>query len=209
MKMLDLFCCEGIGAWGYWLSGRFTEIVGVDINPEMRDRYSFDFIAADALKLDYEFLMQFGFIHASPPCQGYSNLTPDKTKHVRLIAATHQMLYASGVPYCIENVSGAKKELRPNLEMNGHWFGLPSNRPRFFYVSTLQAAKRLICPGYTINVHGAQYVSRDRLITALGLNEINNRRLSNLTIGGMKECIPPAMTRKIATMMFPNKAIIA
>ena len=125
MRLLDLYCCEGLGAWGYWLSGRFSEIVGVDKDGDRRSSYSFDFIQADALTLDYEFLMSFDFIHASPPCQGYSNRTPDKTKHMRLVAATHLMLTAAGKPYVIENVEGSSKELLPNLVMDGHYFGLP------------------------------------------------------------------------------------
>lgn len=71
-KLLDLFCGEGLAAWGYWLSGRFSHIVGVDINLQMRSRYSFDFIEGDVLSLDYEFLSKFDFVHASPPCQAYS-----------------------------------------------------------------------------------------------------------------------------------------
>jgi len=208
MRMLDLFCCEGIGAWGYWNSGRFSEIVGVDKNGDRRSSYSFDFIQADALTLDYDFLSQFDFIHASPPCQAYSHLTPDKSKHMRLIAATHLMLYASGKPYVIENVRGAVKELKPNLEMNGHYFGIPSDRRRFFYVSTLADAKRLIRPGHGINLHGKDYISRDEWIRGLGLNEINTRRLANLTISGMKVAIPPCMTRRIAELMFTEKFYI-
>lgn len=208
MRMLDLFCCEGVGAWGYWLSGRFSEIVGVDNNNERRLSYSFDFINADALNLDYDFLMQFDFIHASPPCQGYSNLTPDKEKHVRLIAATHLMLYSSGVPYVIENVEGAMKELRPNLVMDGHYFGLPMERRRYFYVSTLPAAKRLMRPGQSINIHGAQYVSRRQMIKAMGLDEINPWRLSHITRYGIMQGIAPCMTKAIAEMIFPDKFMI-
>jgi len=204
MRMLDLFCCEGIGAWGYWLSGRFSEIVGVDKNDKRRSQYSFDFINADALALDYNFLMDFDFIHASPPCQAYSYLTPDTSKHHKLITGTKLMLHATGKPYVIENVRGAVKELRPNLEMNGHYFGLPSNRTRFFYAPTLAAPLRLISSGSAINVHGRDYTPRDQWIRALGLDEINARRLSHLTIGGMKESIPPAMTRRIAELLFPD-----
>lgn len=208
MKLLDLFCCEGIGAWGYWLSGRFSEIVGVDKDNERRSSYSFDFINADAITLDYDFLSHFDFIHASPPCQAYSYLTPNKSQHIRLVVATKLMLHATGKPYVIENVRGAMKELRPNLVMDGHYFGLPSERQRYFYLSTLEAAQRLIKPGRTINVHGRDYVSRNEWVEALGLDEINARRLSNITISGMRESIPPAMTRKIAEIAFPNKFMI-
>ena len=208
MRLLDLYCCEGLGAWGYWLSGRFSEIVGVDIEGDRRSSYSFDFIQADALKLDYDFLMSFDFIHASPPCQGYSNRTPDKTKHIRLIAATKLMLHAAGVPHVIENVEGSSKELRPNLVMDGHYFGLPSERRRYFYVSTLEAPLRLIKAGQSIHVHGWDYVSREQIISALGLSEINPRRLTKITRYGMQQGIAPAMTRKIAELVIPNKFMI-
>jgi DNA (cytosine-5)-methyltransferase 1 len=208
MRMLDLFCCEGVGAWGYWNSGRFSEIVGIDKDNDRRLSYSFDFINADALTLDYDFLMDFDFIHASPPCQGYSSQTPDQTKHMRLIAATHLMLKAAGKPYVIENVEGSSKDLRPNLVMDGHYFGLPSERRRYFHVSTLMAGMRLMSSGRTINLHGWNYTSRADLIEGLGLNEINACRLSNITISGMEQGIPPAMTKHIARIMFPKKFLI-
>lgn len=208
MKLLDLFCCEGIGAWGYWLSGRFSEIVGVDKDNDRRSSYSFDFIQCDAISLDYDFLSQFDFIHASPPCQAYSYLTPTPGAHIRLIPATKLMLEASGKPYVIENVRGAMKELKPNLVMDGHFFGLPSERQRYFYLSTLEAARRLIKPGRTINVHGRDYTSRSAWVEALGLDDISTRRLANLTISGMRESIPPRMTKKIAELAFPQKFMI-
>ena len=208
MRLLDLFCGEGLAAWGYWLSGRFTEIVGVDTNNEMSARYSFDFINMSALGLTYDFLSQFDFIHASPPCQGYSNATPDQSLHQRLVAATHLMLYASGKPYVIENVEGSSKELRPNIVMDGHYFGLPSERRRYFHASTLERPLRLMSSGRTINVHGGDYINRRSLIEALGLDVINARRLSNLTMAGMEQGVAPAMTKYIAETIFPNKTLI-
>ena len=69
MKLLDLYCGEGLAAWGYWRSGCFSSITGIDINPKMSARFSFEFICADCRSLTYDFLDQFDFIHASPPCQ--------------------------------------------------------------------------------------------------------------------------------------------
>lgn len=204
-RMLDLFCSEGVGAWGYWLSGRFSEIVGVDIEESVKSAYSFDFIHTDALSLDYEFLMQFDFIHASPPCQAYSGRTPDKSRHMRLIAATHLMLTASGVPYCIENVEGSSKELRPNMVMDGHYFGLPSERRRYFHLSTLENPVRLLSSGITIDVHGWDYVPRHKLVEALGLSVINRHRLARITSKGIEQGISPHMTRRIAETAFSEK----
>lgn len=207
-KLLDLFCGEGLAAWGYWLSGRFSEIVGVDL-ADMSDRYSFDFIQRDALTLDYDFLLQFDFIHASPPCQAYSKMTPDKTKHMRLIAATHLMLTAAGKPYVIENVEGSAKELRPNLVMDGHWVGLPLERRRYFYVSELPKPLRLLRTGEAVKLHGGEFISRADMIEVMGLREINKNRVIHLTREGIEQGIPPAFTRFIAELVVPEKVYIA
>lgn len=208
MRMLDLFCGEGLAAWGYWLSGRFTEIVGVDTDSDRLANYSFDKHKMSAWNLTYEFLDQFDFIHASPPCQAYSygKRYEGDAGHLRLVAATHLMLYASGKPYVIENVQGAIKELRPNLSLDGHYFGLPMERRRYFHLSTLSSSIQLMKAGESTVVHGSEYVSRDDLIKTFGLDVINERRLRNLTVKGIKQGIAPAMTKFIAELMFPHKA---
>lgn len=208
MRMLDLFCGEGLASWGYWRSGRFSEIVGVDIRPEMSSRYSFDFVQGNALALDYDLLCQFDFIHASPPCQAYSKITPNKAKHMRLIAATHLMLYATGKPYVIENVEGSGRELRPNVVMNGFYFGLPTNRRRYFHATGLDFRRLIgVSTGTNINVHGGT-ATRDDVIAAMGLGCIPEKRLMNLTQRGMEQGIPPVMTQWIAENLFSGKAMI-
>ena len=206
MKLLDLYCGEGLMAWGYWRSGRFSEIVGIDINPKMRDRYAFDFICGDAQALTYEFLDQFDFIHASPPCQAYSYITPDPTQHMRLVAATKLMLYASGKPHVVENVQGAVKELRPNLSLDGHSVGLPMERRRYFYVSAWSSTHQVLGQGETIAVHSRNHPDRETLIRAFGLRDyVSERRLSSLTIRGMEEGVPPAMAHWIIERLYPEK----
>lgn len=206
MRLLDLYCGEGLAAWGYWRSARFSEIVGVDLNPNMRTRYSFDFICGDALALDYEFLMGFDFIHASPPCQAYSKATPEqyRANHMRLIAATHLMLHSAGKPYVIENVEGSGQELKPNLVMNGHAFGLPMERRRYFYVSLLLNPQRKISLGHVSHHLHGDPVRRDEVIKVMGLNVISPHRLKLMTKDGMLQGIPPAMTKYIAESVLPD-----
>jgi DNA (cytosine-5)-methyltransferase 1 len=210
-KLLDLYCGEGLAAWGYWLSGRFSEVVGVDLNPEMSTRYAFDFIQGNALTLDYNFLSQFDFVHASPPCQAYSKATPRhlRHRHMRLIAATHHMLYATGLPYCIENVEGSGRELKPNLVMDGQSVGLPIQRRRYFHVSTLAAPRRMISSraSNNVRVHGGS-LNRAGLIEAMGLNIIPEKRLDCLTMHGIEQGIPPVFTRRIAEMVLPHKVMV-
>ena len=105
-KLLDLFCCAGGAAVGYHRAG--FDVVGVDVNPQ--PRYPFEFIRADALTLDKGFLRSFDAIHASPPCQSYSDLAKRNRnghKWPRLIEPVREMLVSTGLPYVIENVDGA------------------------------------------------------------------------------------------------------
>lgn len=208
-RLLDLFCGEGLAAWGYWQSGRFSEIVGVDVNANMSRSYAFDFVCGDCMALDYNFLMDFDFIHASPPCQAYSHITPSPGTHPRLVPGVRHMLFAAGVPHVIENVQGAMKELRPNLTLDGHFVGLPMERRRYFYVSGSSATHQMIEGGEeSISVHTHQYVSRLQLIRAFGLECIPERRLRVLSMHGIKQGIPPAMTRYIASCFVGEKLVI-
>lgn len=91
---------------GYSKAG--FEVVGVDLNPQ--PRYPFEFIRADALDLSLEFLGTFDAIHASPPCQSYSDLAKrnkNADKWPRLIEPVRELLIRTGLPYVIENVDGA------------------------------------------------------------------------------------------------------
>lgn len=106
MRLLDLFCCAGGAGKGYADAG--FEVVGVDVRPQ--PRYPFAFLQHDALVLDMRFVRSFDAIHASPPCQRFSDLAkrngnadawPDLVEPIR------ELLTASGLPYIIENVEGA------------------------------------------------------------------------------------------------------
>jgi DNA (cytosine-5)-methyltransferase 1 len=130
---LDLFCGAGGAAVGYHQAG-FTEIVGVDIEPQ--PNYPFTYIQGDALEPPVR-LEDFDLIHASPPCQRFSDLAyrngnghewPD------LIGPTRDLLEASGRPYVIENVEGAP--LRHPVLLCGTMFpGLRVIRHRLFEAS--------------------------------------------------------------------------
>jgi len=80
----------------------------VDIDPQ--PHYPLEFIQADALALDEKFLSSFDAIHASPPCQSYSDLAKrNGNAHAwpRLVEPVREMLRGTGLPYVIENVEGA------------------------------------------------------------------------------------------------------
>ena len=129
-RLLDLFCCAGGAGVGYARAG--FEVVGVDNKPQRN--YPFAFIQGDALKLDPEFIATFDAIHASPPCQSYSDLAKrNGNGHMwpRLIEPVREMLIESGLPYVIENVDGAPL-LDPVILCGTMFKGLRVLRHRLF-----------------------------------------------------------------------------
>lgn len=127
MRLLDLFCGAGGASMGYRRAG--FEVVGVDINPQ--PHYPFEFRQADALSFD---LSGFDVIHASPPCQRYSDLAHrngNADEWPDLIDPTRRLLIASGEPYVIENVEGAPL-IDPLLLCGTMFRGLRVIRHRLF-----------------------------------------------------------------------------
>lgn len=127
-KALDLFCKAGGATKGLQRAGFY--VVGVDIEPQ--PRYCGDeFFQADALTFD---LSGYDFIWVSPPCQFGSDMTPAvfKSRHVNLIPAMRARLLASGRPYVIENVRGARSHLRNPVMLCGAQLGLKVYRHRYF-----------------------------------------------------------------------------
>lgn len=129
-RLLDLFCGAGGAALGYHRAG--FEVVGVDHAPQ--PRFPFSFVQADAMGLSQEYLSSFDVIHASPPCQAYSDLAArngNADDWPRLIEPVRKMLAATGRPYVIENVEGAP--LQDYIVLCGTMFpGLRVLRHRLF-----------------------------------------------------------------------------
>ena len=105
-RLLDLFSCAGGSAVGYARAG--FEVVGVDM--EDQPNYPFEFHRADVMTLDFDWMLGFDAIHASPPCQSYSDLAKrngNADDWPRLIEPVREMLTETGKPWIIENVEGA------------------------------------------------------------------------------------------------------
>lgn len=129
-RLLDLFCCAGGAGMGYHRAG--FDVVGIDIDPQ--PNYPFEFIQADALTLGADFLRKFDAIHASPPCQSYSDLAKrngNADKWPRLVEPVREILIGSGLPYIIENVEGAPL-LNPIVLCGTMFPGLRVIRHRLF-----------------------------------------------------------------------------
>jgi DNA (cytosine-5)-methyltransferase 1 len=136
-RLLDLFCGAGGAAMGYHRAG--FEVTGVDLHQQ--PRYPFRFVHTEALGYLESLICgdaagYFDVIHASPPCQGYTQLAAvnaklgRKERHAKLIAVTRALLDQSGLPYVIENVVGAP--LIAPVRVCGTAFGRPLRRHRLF-----------------------------------------------------------------------------
>jgi len=155
VRLLDLFCCAGGCSWGYHLAG-FTDITGVDINPQ--PRYPFRFVQADALAYLADHGHEYDAIHASPPCQRYSPtrmIHDSGDNHPDLLAATRDALIACGRPYVIENVIQAP--MRFPVVLCGIMFGLRVIRHRAFESSVL-----LLAPDHSPHPKGQRTGSRPK-----------------------------------------------
>ena len=135
-KLLDLFCGAGGAAHGYVEAG--FAVTGVDIKPQNAYLASgaSSFVLGDAMALlqNPRFLRQFDAIHASPPCQGYSQGTARTNDTPRLIWKIRALLDANApdVPYVIENVTGARGSMHGPITLCGSMFGLNTTRHRLF-----------------------------------------------------------------------------
>lgn len=181
------------------------EVVGVDIAP--RPHYPFEFHQADAMTYPLD---GFDFIWASPPCQGYSShvssrasaWTPTKGQdEPRLIAAMRERLLTVGGLWAIENVVGARSELRTNLRLCGTMFGLPIARHRLFELSfAVWEPDHPQCSGVAKRFAESRgWDHRDMTVTGKGRRAGTLSRWSEImgidwlvTQAEMTEALPPA-----------------
>jgi DNA (cytosine-5)-methyltransferase 1 len=197
-RILDLFCGGGGAGVGFFYAG--FDVVGVDLNDQ--PFYPFEFIKADALSLDYEFLMSFDAIHASPPCQQYSTggaLARKRGKqYPDLFRPVHRMLTAAGLPYVIENVVGSPAQ---GIGLCGSMFGLGVRRHRIFQSNVPLTLPDTPCTcsdhhGEYITVAGSSFTKNEGAL-AMGIDwPIDKFQL--------KEAIPPAYTEHIGKQLIAH-----
>jgi len=192
-KLLDLFCCAGGASAGYAKAG--FECVGVDINNQ--PRYPFEFHQADAFEYLHQYGEHFDVIHASPPCQRYSQLTPKEYRgnHPDYIDLIRSDLLTLGKPYVIENVPGARALLKSPLMLCGTMFGLRIRRHRFFEIVPRIAPPLLACDHtfYPVLISGTHKRKGGRFeYSAQSCRDASG--LHWMTRKEMDEAIPPAFT---------------
>ena len=210
-RVLDLFCGAGGAAMGLHQVFPEAEIVGVDLHPQ--PHYPFKFYQMDAQVVVSnqsrgDFLGEFDFAWASPPCQHYSRgkhwvrgHSGARGDHPDLIPWLQRAMRFLAPSWVIENVEGAP--LQQPTTLCGSMFGLRIEkgylrRHRLFESNF--PIKPLQCShaGTAIGVygHGAGGMWGYRKANAgeardlLGIDWMNREE--------MREAIPPAYSRYIA-----------
>jgi len=209
-RLLDLFCCAGGAGTGFHEAG--FEVVGVDIDPQRN--YPFEFIQADALTLSADFLASFDAIHASPPCQSYSDLAKrngNADAWPRLIDPIRDMLNATGLPWVIENVEGAP--LRNPVVLCGTMFpGLRVLRHRLFEANfPITAPPHGKHPKvHTFDKRKSHYGKTDDMVDFVQVTGGGNCSIAAakdamgitwMNKGELNEAIPPAYTKLIGAQL--------
>lgn len=199
-RLLDLFCCQGGASAGYVQAG--FDVVGVDIDPQ--PRYPYRFVQGDAVAYLAAHGAEFDAIHASPPCQGYSNAQRIQQRdHPMLIEVVRDLLTGLGRPWVIENVMGAP--LVDPVLLCGTMFGLRTYRHRIFESSVpipeplhFEHTQRQIKMGRPVregdfyqavgNFSNVAYARKD-----MGVPWMNR--------DGIRECIPPVYARHVGASL--------
>jgi DNA (cytosine-5)-methyltransferase 1 len=195
---------------GYSRAG--FEVVGVDIVPQ--PHYPLEFLQTDALKLDAEFISTFDAIHASPPCQSYSDLAKrngNAHEWPRLVEPVRKMLIESGLPYIIENVEGAPL-LNPTVLCGTMFKGLRVLRHRLFETNFLVLApphgRHPLC--HTMDKRKSHYGKTDDMLDFVSVNGGGNCSVAAardamgidwMNKGELNEAIPPTYTQFIGEQL--------
>ena len=212
---------------GYHLAG--FDVVGVDIEPQ--PNYPFEFWQEDAIGVlriakTGGLLWDggpFDAIHASPPCQHYSEMSRCQpglaATYPDLVAPVRELLIATGTPWVIENVPGAPMAGASDLFGNhgttlcGTMFGLRVYRHRLFECSfPVEAPGQCNHSRRAWNPHN---VAGRKAMNDEGMTgDVEIPWRNELGVGWMgryeaREAIPPAYTEFIGTQLLAHLAVPA
>lgn len=229
--LLDAYCCEGPASRGYDQAG--FRVFGVDIfktvDPRKgfsQSRYPYASVAWDAVDFITRWGHRFDAIHTSPPCWAKTaGLRADRahgiSPHVNLIPVTRDALLATGKPYIIENVEGARDDLIDPVMLCGTAFDLRAVdtdgtklemwRHRLFESNVPIIGSPCLHGSYSEQVAGSYGGARKDKVEARHVRhggyvpskEIQRQLLGVdwTTVRGMHQCLPPAYTRYLGQQL--------
>lgn len=205
---------------GYHRAG--FDVVGVDIAPQ--PLYPFEFVQGDAIAYVREHGHEFDAIHASPPCQAFTTMSNryrgkggKADAHVDLIGPTRAALEATARPYVIENVVGARRQLRGPILLTGAMFGLRVARPRLFESSIALEARPERKVDDVVGVYGARPDGRRLWTRADGTEQRAAASVAQAAevMGmpwaswhGLTQAIPPAYTQFLGEQLVEHLALV-
>lgn len=191
--VLDLFCGGGGAGLGYARAG--FRVIGVDVEDHEHGYLH----AGEFHRMDWrvgleKFVDVADFIHSSPPCQLYSNLTrwgreKNLLKHPDLVSPVREALQRSGKPFLIENVEGAP--LVNPIMLCGWTFNKEQYRHRIFEAG---GGLSLIAPKH--RKHNVRASSPGHFIQG-----------TFISVGG--NFSPVALGREVMDMPFHNRSEVA
>jgi DNA (cytosine-5)-methyltransferase 1 len=209
-RLLDAFCCQGGATRGYQNAG--FKVVGVDIAPQ--PRYIGDsFFQRDAVEFIRTHGKRFDAIHASPPCQAFTNAQKIMgNEHPDLIEPVRELLLELGKPFVIENVPGSP--LNDPIELCGAMFGLQTYRHRLF-----ESNIDLVAPEHPAHVARTTKMGR-KPVEGEFMHVVGNFSgvaKAKEAMGGMdwmnrddlRESIPPAYTEWIGRQLMESLGEVA
>lgn len=213
--LLDLFCGAGGASAGYFRAG--FDVVGGDLAAQPNYRHQFH--RADAVTFP---LGGFDAVHASPPCQAYSDMSNCRPglagDYPMLIDVIRERLQAWGGPWVIENVAGSGLASQDDLFgtrgvlLCGSMFGLPLYRHRLFETSFPAGAPNH--PRHLIPASKAGHWEPGTIISVAGNCAPIKKAREAMGIGWMTraelaESIPPAYAEHIGLQMLATMTEMA
>jgi DNA (cytosine-5)-methyltransferase 1 len=210
-RLLDLFCGAGGAAMGYHRAG--FDVVGVDIAPQ--PNYPFEFHQGDAMTYELD---GFDAIHASPPCQQFSQMSKCRpglaATYPDLVAPTRRRLIATGMPYIIENVVGAP--LLDPIMICGSGLGMTLQRHRLFESNVALWSVPCAHGQNAWNpAYGHATGRKRRRVPVIGewriRPELQNEAMGIdwMTLTELSEAIPPAYTEHIGAQLLAHVRAVA
>ena len=223
-RHLELFCGAGGTGVGFQRAG--FDVTGVDI--EAHPDCPFPVIVADATQIltETDFLRTFDSIGGGPPCQGFTSMSNRwrghggaADQHPDLISWVRLGMEATGLPYVIENVTGARAALRDPILLRGGMFGLNVDRPRLFETNfALPKPPKAHKIANPIGVYGKHHDGRRLFTRKDGSIQRAARTLEEgraamgidwMCWDDLREAIPPAYSEWIGAHMMAHVLAVA
>ncbi len=184
--------------------------------------YGVEFVHPDG-RIELLRLRDFAALHASPPCQGYTEMVaPGQVGAPRLVAQTRDDFRFTGLPWIIENVEGARWAMESPIMLCGSMFGLGAQGCQLQRHRLFEASFDLTAPSCAhdsrpvIGVYGGHARRRAASAGGRGTRDVwegGHRAAMSEAMGitwatcaEMSEAIPPAYTEFLGRQMLAHVA---